>query len=121
MLSDMTFGQYYPSESPVHRMDPRAKLLLLIVYIVAVFLAKNFYGLAVCLIFLLLAIAFSRVPVRSVLKSVKGIGDVKLKKLLKRWPTKPKLKTATAEELMAELKINEETAKALMEVIAGLN
>lgn len=73
MLSDMTFGQYYPSESPVHRMDPRAKLLLLIVYIVAVFLAKNFYGLAVCLIFLLLAIAFSRVPVRSVLKSVKGI------------------------------------------------
>lgn len=72
------------------------------------------------------AIAYQRMlhkkaDTESQLKSVKGIGDVKLKKLLKRWPTKPKLKTATAQELMDELKINEETAKALMEVIAGLN
>lgn len=73
MLSDMTFGQYYPTESAVHRMDPRTKLILLIVYIVTVFVAKNFYGLAVSLVFILAAILFSRVPLRSVLKSLKGI------------------------------------------------
>jgi ERCC4-type nuclease len=51
---------------------------------------------------------------------VRGIGDVKLKKLLKRWPTKPKLKSASMEELMEELKIKEETARELMAVIAEL-
>ncbi|MDY2712079.1 MAG: excinuclease ABC subunit UvrC [Candidatus Faecivivens sp.] len=71
------------------------------------------------------AIAYQRIlhkkaDTASRLKSVKGIGDVKLKKLLSRWPTKPKMKAASAEELMEELKINEETAKALMQAIADL-
>lgn len=72
------------------------------------------------------AIAYQRTlhkkaDTQSQLKAVKGIGDVKLKKLLKRWPTKPKLKSATAQELMEELKIKEETAKELMTVIADLS
>lgn len=72
------------------------------------------------------AIAYQRTlhkkaDTQSQLKAVKGIGDVKLKKLLKRWPTKPKLKSATAQELMEELKIKEETAKELMAVIADLS
>ena len=73
MLNDVTFGQYYPTQSFVHRMDPRAKIVLVIAYIVAIFLADNFFGLAAVTLFLIIAVAFSRVPVGSVLRSVKMI------------------------------------------------
>lgn len=73
MLNDVTFGQYYPAESFVHRLDPRVKLLFLIAYIVALFMAKTFYGLALCALLLAVMIFASRVPVKSVLRSVKGI------------------------------------------------
>ncbi len=71
------------------------------------------------------AIAYQRMlhkkaDMTSKLKEVRGIGDVKLKKLMTKWPTKPKMKAATAQELMDELKINEQTAKDLMDVIAEL-
>lgn len=73
MMSDVTFGQYYPTDSFVHRCDPRMKIVFLIAYIVAVFLCDNFYGLAASALVLILCVGFSRVPVRSVLKSVKGV------------------------------------------------
>lgn len=73
MLNDVTFGQYYPTQSFVHRMDPRAKIVLVIAYIVAIFLANNFFGLAAVTLFLIVAVAFSRVPAGSVLRSVKMI------------------------------------------------
>ncbi|MGN1076977.1 MAG: energy-coupling factor transporter transmembrane component T family protein [Candidatus Gallimonas sp.] len=72
-MKDVSFGQYYPVSSFVHRMDPRLKILFLIAYIVAIFLASNFYGLAACAGVLVLIIAFSRVPVRKVLRSVRGV------------------------------------------------
>lgn len=73
MLNDVTFGQYYPAKSFMHKSDPRIKLLALIAYIVALFLTKNFYGLAACALVLALGIIFSRVPLGSVLRSVKAI------------------------------------------------
>lgn len=73
MLNDVTFGQYYPAKSFVHRADPRIKLLALIAYIVALFLAKNFYGLAACVVVLSATVIASRVPLGSVLRSVKAI------------------------------------------------
>ena len=73
MLSDVTFGQYYPSSSFVHRLDPRVKILLLILYIVMIFMAQNFLGLALSLLFLTLVVCASGVPVGSVLKSIKAI------------------------------------------------
>lgn len=73
MLSDVTFGQYYPSDSFVHKLDPRAKILLLIAYIVMVFVAKNFLGLFATVLFLLLIVAVSGVPLGSVLKSIKAV------------------------------------------------
>ncbi|MBQ9728298.1 MAG: energy-coupling factor transporter transmembrane protein EcfT [Clostridia bacterium] len=72
-MRDVSFGQYYPAESFVHKCDPRAKILFLIVYIVAVFLSKSFYALGVCAaVFVLMAI-YSRVPFGSLLRSVKAI------------------------------------------------
>ena len=73
MLNDVTFGQYYPAKSFVHKLDPRIKLLFLIAYIVMLFVANSFYGLALCALILLVAIIASRVPVGSVLRSIKGI------------------------------------------------
>ncbi|MBQ7374074.1 MAG: energy-coupling factor transporter transmembrane protein EcfT [Clostridia bacterium] len=73
MLSEVTFGQYYPSKSFVHRLDPRVKILLLIAYIVMIFTAQNFLGLIASLLFLSLTIIFSGVPIGSVLKSIKAI------------------------------------------------
>ncbi len=73
MLNDVTFGQYYPTKSFVHNMDPRAKLLLLIAYIVAIFIANNFFGLILVTFSLLLFILLARVPFGRVLRSIKMI------------------------------------------------
>ena len=73
MLNDVTFGQYYPAKSFVHSMDPRTKLLALIAFIVAIFLADTFYGMFLCLAVLIAAVIAARVPFGSVLRSVKGI------------------------------------------------
>ncbi len=72
-MSEATFGQYYPSDSFLHKCNPAVKILFLIVYIVAIFVGDNFYTLGACaLVFVLLA-AFSGVPFKMLLRSVKAI------------------------------------------------
>ena len=73
MLRNVTFGQYYPASSFVHKLDPRIKILLLTAFIVAVFVANNFAALALVCLFLLIAIVFSSVSFLSVLRSLKAI------------------------------------------------
>ena len=72
-MRDVAFGQYYPSKSFAHKLDPRTKLLFLIVYIVAVFLGQNFYALAACGFVFVVVACFSGVPFTKLLKSVKGV------------------------------------------------
>ncbi len=72
-MKEVAFGQYYPVDSFIHKVDPRLKLLFLIAYIVAIFLAKNFYGLAACAGVLLAIVLFSRVPLGKVLRAVRGV------------------------------------------------
>ncbi len=72
-MREVSFGQYYPASSFVHKCDPRLKLLFLIGYIVAVFLAQNFYALAACAALFALVAAFSGVRFLSLLRSVKAI------------------------------------------------
>ena len=74
-MKDVTFGQYYPADSFVHRMDARIKILLSIAFIVAVFLVKSyrFTGFAACLLFMLIATAAAKVPFTRVLSSIKAI------------------------------------------------
>ena len=72
-MKEVSFGQYYPVKSFVHNLNPALKILFLIAYIVAIFLAKNFYGLAACAFVLLLIIIFSRVPLLKVLRAVRGV------------------------------------------------
>lgn len=73
MLNDVTFGQYYPAKSFVHNMDARAKIVFVIAYIVAIFLADNFIALGAVTLFLIFIVLLSRVPFGSVLRSVKMI------------------------------------------------
>lgn len=73
MLKDISIGQYFPGKSPVHRMDPRAKIILTVAYIVMLFLVKNLVGFFVAIIFIGVVIGVARLPVRVVLRSLKPI------------------------------------------------
>ncbi len=73
MLSNITMGQYYPVDSRIHRLDPRIKLILTIVFIVAVFMAKTFLGYAVILGFVFLTAKLARVPFRMLLRGLKPL------------------------------------------------
>lgn len=73
MLKDVSFGQYYPANSFVHKMDARIKLVLCLLYMVGIFFVTSFVEFAFITVFLIALIGFSRVPLRSILKSVKGI------------------------------------------------
>lgn len=57
-LKDITLGQYFPGHSFIHRLDPRAKIIFTVVYIVAIFLCKALvsYGLALVVLLLLLSL-----------------------------------------------------------------
>ena len=73
MLNNITMGQYYPVDSPVHRLDPRTKLLLTIVYIVIVFLAKTLVGYVLILGFVFFASRQARVPFGMLMRGLKPL------------------------------------------------
>ena len=73
MGSRFAFGQYYPTDSLIHKMDPRCKILLTIAYMVAIFLVKSYLGYLVTAILLFSTIAISKVPLRVVLRSIRAV------------------------------------------------
>lgn len=73
MLKDITLGQYFPGNSMIHRLDPRAKLIMLVVYIVALFMAKGFISYAFLLAFLVTVIKISTIPVKSIVRGMKPL------------------------------------------------
>ena len=72
-MRDVSFGQYYPVESVVHRLDPRNKLILAIAYIVTLFFIQTFTGFGIVALALLIMIACARVPFLKVLKSIRAV------------------------------------------------
>lgn len=74
-MKDFSFGQYYPTNSFVHKMDARIKILAVVAYIVGVFLVQSFQfmGFVACLLFVLITTWTARIPFRKVLRSAKGI------------------------------------------------
>lgn len=73
MVRDVAFGQYFPTKSLVHRLDPRAKILLLIGYLVIIFCTFNYVSLAIVTFFTVLFIALSGVSPKFYFKSLKVI------------------------------------------------
>lgn len=70
-MREITLGQYYSVESPVHRLDPRIKLLVSLLYIVMLFFVRHFIVFGIIAVILFVVIAASRVPFGKVLKSLK--------------------------------------------------
>ena len=73
MLKDVTLGQYFPGNSIIHRLDPRAKLIMLVVYIVALFLASGWAAYGLMLVFLLFVIKISTIPPKSIVRGMKPL------------------------------------------------
>ena len=73
MLKDITLGQYFPGNSSIHRLDPRAKLIILVMYIVALFVASSWVSYAVVLAFLLITIEISTIPPKSIVRGMKPV------------------------------------------------
>ncbi len=73
MLKDITLGQYFPGKTVVHRLDPRTKLLMTILYIVALFVADSWLSYGLVLAFLVSAVAMSRIKPKTLLRGLKPI------------------------------------------------
>ena len=73
MLKDITLGQFFPGSSPIHRLDPRTKLVMLVVYIVALFMAKSWVSYGVCFAFLAICIAVSDIPLKAIVRGMKPL------------------------------------------------
>lgn len=73
MVRDVALGQYFPGNSIIHRLDPRVKIVLLITFIVLIFCTFNYIALALTAAVTALIVAFSGVPVKMYLKSLKVI------------------------------------------------
>lgn len=73
MISDITIGQYYKGDSFVHKLDPRAKIILTVLFVAMIFLCKNFFSLALVLGIIILSVAVSKVPFKMFAKSLKPI------------------------------------------------
>ncbi len=72
-MRDITIGQYYQTESIVHRLDPRVKLFWTLMYIVGLFVAGNIAGYLLSTVFLITAIVMAKVPFKKMLSGLKGI------------------------------------------------
>ena len=73
MLKDITLGQYFPGSTVVHRLDPRTKLLMVVLYIVALFLAKWWVSYGLMLAFLVTAVVLSRIRPKALFRGLKPL------------------------------------------------
>ncbi len=73
MIKDITIGQYFPGNSVIHRLDSRVKLLLDIVYLVALFCAQSYTGLLVGALFMVVCYMLANIKLVMILKSIKPI------------------------------------------------
>ena len=73
MIRDITLGQYYPADSPIHRLDPRVKITATLLFIIELFIVDNFIGFAICAAVLGIVIAVSTVPLKFIMRGMKPI------------------------------------------------
>ncbi len=73
MLKDITLGQYFPGDTPIHRLDPRTKLLCLILFIVALFCARWFVSYGLVLSALIACIVISGVSLKALTRGLRTV------------------------------------------------
>ena len=73
MIRDITIGQYYPAQSPIHRLDPRVKIVCTLIFLISLFVQNSVLGYALAFVFLACMIHVSKVPAKFVGKGLKPI------------------------------------------------
>ncbi len=73
MLKDITLGQYFPGDTVVHRLDPRTKLILTVLYIVLLFIAVSYVSYGVVFLFLAMCVILSRIRLKAILSGLKPL------------------------------------------------
>jgi len=73
VLKDITLGQFFPGDTLLHRLDPRTKLIMTLLYIVLLFVAKSYVSYGLVFLFLVICIAVSRIPLKTILSGLKPI------------------------------------------------
>ncbi len=73
MIRDITLGQYYPGSSWVHKLDPRVKIISTFIFLISLFLVKDFIGFGIAGLFLALCIGVSKVPISFITKGLKPV------------------------------------------------
>ena len=73
MFKDVAFGQYYPADSIIHRLDARVKMLITLLFMIAIFFIKSYFGFMLTAVVLIGIVLLAKLPMMSVLKSVKGV------------------------------------------------
>ena len=73
MLKDITLGQFFPGDSFVHRLDPRTKLIMVVLYIVALFVAANWISYLMVFIFLAVSIKISTISLKTITRGMKPV------------------------------------------------
>lgn len=73
MIKDITIGQYYPTDSIIHKLDPRVKLLGTIAFIVSLFIINNYIGFALATVVLFTVVKISKVPFKFMFRGLKSI------------------------------------------------
>ena len=73
MIRDITIGQYYPAQSPIHRLDPRVKIVCTLIFLVSLFVQNSVLGYALAFVFLACMIHISKVPAKFIGKGLKPI------------------------------------------------
>ena len=73
MLKDITLGQYFPGSTLAHRLDPRTKMMMVLIYIVALFCAKSFLSYGILALFLFVSVRISKVGFRALIRGMKPL------------------------------------------------
>ena len=73
MLKDITMGQFFPGNSLVHRLDPRTKLVMVVLYIAALFTAKSYVSYLVMAAFLIISVRISTIKFKMLFKGLKPL------------------------------------------------
>jgi energy-coupling factor transport system permease protein len=73
MVRDVAFGQYFPGDSIIHKLDPRGKIIVFIAFVVVIFCTFNYFSLAITVGFTALFLILSKIPAKFYFKSLKVI------------------------------------------------
>ncbi|MTI71163.1 MAG: energy-coupling factor transporter transmembrane protein EcfT [Firmicutes bacterium] len=73
MLKNITIGQYYPGETPIHNLDPRIKILTTFIFIISLFFINTFLPYALVVGFILSTILLSKIPIKYIIRGIKPL------------------------------------------------